>query len=162
MKFFKNVETLEDLRNQYKKLVFIHHPDKGGKVEDMQALNNEYDELYKVYKNKRKSTDGTIYTKKADTAEDVPDKFVEIINDIIKFNIKIEIIGEWVWVFNAYQCKEILKEKGFFFCSHKKAWAWAENPKKNKIKLPLEQIRNMYGSQIVKDVEQLQLITVGA
>ncbi len=41
-KFFYNVATLEDLRAQYRKLVMIHHPDKGGKTEDMQALNAEY------------------------------------------------------------------------------------------------------------------------
>lgn len=41
-KFFYNVKTLEDLRGQYRKLVMIYHPDKGGKTEDMQALNAEY------------------------------------------------------------------------------------------------------------------------
>lgn len=161
MKFFKDIETLEDLRNQYKTLVYIHHPDKGGNVEDMQALNNEYEKLREIYKNKHRTKEGKVYTKQS-TAEDVPDKFVEIINDIIKFNVRIEIIGEWIWVFNAYQCKDILKQKGFFYCSNKKAWAWAENPKTNKFKLTLKQIRNIYDSQVIKDIEQQQKITVGA
>lgn len=91
MKFFKNVETLEDLRNQYKKLVFIHHPDKGGKVEDMQALNNEYDELYKVYKNKRKSADGTIYTKKADTAEDAPTNLLKSLTILLNLISRLKL-----------------------------------------------------------------------
>lgn len=42
-KFFKNVTTLEELREQYKKLAFEHHPDKGGKNEDMQQINAEID-----------------------------------------------------------------------------------------------------------------------
>lgn len=43
MKWFNNPETLEDLKKQYKKLVFKHHPDKGGKTADMQEINAEYD-----------------------------------------------------------------------------------------------------------------------
>ena len=30
IKHFKNVETLEDLRTQYKKLAFANHPDREG------------------------------------------------------------------------------------------------------------------------------------
>lgn len=41
-KYFYNVATLEELRGQYRKLVMIHHPDKGGKTEEMQELNAEY------------------------------------------------------------------------------------------------------------------------
>lgn len=48
IKFFQNVNSIEELKEQYKKLCFQHHPDKGGKTEDMQQINAEFDELKKT------------------------------------------------------------------------------------------------------------------
>ena len=52
MKYFKNINSLEDLKKQFKKLAFKHHPDKGGDVEVMKAINNEYDMLFPIWKNR--------------------------------------------------------------------------------------------------------------
>ena len=53
MKFFKNINTLEDLKKEYKRLSRIYHPDMPtGNLEDMQALNSEFDNLFKVYQYK--------------------------------------------------------------------------------------------------------------
>lgn len=55
MMYFKNVNTLEELRKQYKELLKIHHPDNGGNVAQMQEINAEYDKLFKVLKNRHES-----------------------------------------------------------------------------------------------------------
>lgn len=48
MKYFKNVNTLEDLRKQYKELLKKFHPDNPeGSTEATQEINSEYDELFK-------------------------------------------------------------------------------------------------------------------
>jgi hypothetical protein len=52
MKYFKNVNSLEDLKKQFKKLAFKHHPDRGGDAETMKAVNNEYDMLFPIWKNR--------------------------------------------------------------------------------------------------------------
>lgn len=52
MKYFKNVNSLEDLKKQFKKLAFKHHPDRGGDAEIMKAVNNEYDMLFPIWKNR--------------------------------------------------------------------------------------------------------------
>lgn len=155
-KFFKNVDSMEELKAQYKKLAFRHHPDKGGKVEDMQQINAEYDELLKRVRNIHKSADGKTYTKKDAAGADIPDNFREIINAIISFNCRIELCGSWLWVFNAYAYKDKLKELGFFYCSAKKAWAWTDNPTNNKHKLTLEEIRRLHGSEVIKESEEEQ------
>ena len=87
-KFFENVNSIEELKRQYKTLAFKHHPDRGGKVEDMQRINAEYDELYKRVKNIHETADGKTYEKKqAESADnDMPDKFKDIINAIINFD----------------------------------------------------------------------------
>ena len=78
-KFFKNVETVEELYCQYKKLAMLHHPDHGGRVEDMQQINAEYDELKKRVGNTHKSATGETYqSENADT--NAPDRFRDIIS----------------------------------------------------------------------------------
>jgi hypothetical protein len=47
MKYFTNVKTIEELKKEYKKLALKNHPDMGGKVEDMQLINAEFDLFYK-------------------------------------------------------------------------------------------------------------------
>jgi len=51
MKYFKNINSLADLKEQYKKLAKLYHPDCGGTTEAMQEVNNEFDMLFVVYKN---------------------------------------------------------------------------------------------------------------
>ena len=48
-KYFENINTLEELRKQYKELLKLHHPDNGGNLEIMQEINTEYDRLFKVF-----------------------------------------------------------------------------------------------------------------
>lgn len=53
MKYFKNVKDLKDLKKQFKKLAMEYHPDRpNGNAEIMKIVNNEYDELFPIYKNK--------------------------------------------------------------------------------------------------------------
>lgn len=50
MKHFINVNSLEELKKQYRKLALANHPDKGGKNEVMQEINVEFDVLFKIWK----------------------------------------------------------------------------------------------------------------
>lgn len=152
IKFFENVKTVEELKRQYKTLAFKHHPDRGGKVEDMQRINSEYDELYKRVKNLHETVDGKTYEKTAET--DMPDKFRDIINAVINFECVIELCGSWLWVFKAYKHRHQLKDLGFFYCSNKKAWAWTDNPSNNRFHLSLENIRRLHGSEIINGEEE--------
>lgn len=52
MAHFTNINSLNDLKRQYRSLAFANHPDKGGSVEVMQEINNEYDMLYKIWINR--------------------------------------------------------------------------------------------------------------
>lgn len=69
-RYFINVNTLEQLRRQYKELLKRFHPDNGGSEEIMKAVNVEYDKLFKVLKDRHesKSADGQEETDKAKSA----------------------------------------------------------------------------------------------
>lgn len=59
IKYFENIlqkKHQDDfhlvLKQEYKRLAFIHHPDKGGSTEAMQNINLEYEQLAKADRTK--------------------------------------------------------------------------------------------------------------
>ena len=122
-KYFKDVNTLEELRRQYKDLLKKFHPDNAdGSTEATQEINAEYDRLFKVLKDRHesKSSDNNennaktdFNNMKYDFSEDA--KLREALQRIITFEgINIEIVGCWIWVDgNTYTYKDALKEIGF-------------------------------------------------
>ena len=130
MKYFNNVNTLEELRKQYKELLKKYHPDNpNGSTEATQEVNAEYDTLFKTLKDRHEhkteqaSDNKTDYNNmKYDFSEDA--KLRDVLQKIITFEgINIEIIGCWIWVDgNTYQYKDTLKSLGFKRASQKKKW----------------------------------------
>ena len=51
MKFFNECKTLNEVKFLYRELAKKHHPDKGGELETMQAINNEYAYAIRVIAN---------------------------------------------------------------------------------------------------------------
>lgn len=167
-KYFENVNTLEELRKQYKELLKLHHPDNGGNLESMQEINAEYDRLFKLLKNQhenncssdRSSTNTDYNNMKYDFAED--EKLREMLNKIIHFdNIDIELVGAWIWVSGStYACKKDLKELGFRWASQKKMWYWHSEAfrKRSRKTLSMDDIRNFYGSTEIKNTGRMVLL----
>ena len=52
MKYFTNVSSFDELKKQYRRLAMQYHPDRGGDVETMKEINNEYDMMFPVLKAK--------------------------------------------------------------------------------------------------------------
>ena len=42
MEYFKDCETVADIKREYRRLCSIHHPDKGGDVEIQKEVNIQY------------------------------------------------------------------------------------------------------------------------
>ena len=61
MKYFQNITSLSELKKQYRELVKNNHPDKGGDIAVMQAINNEFEKLYNVWKDRKETADTTGY-----------------------------------------------------------------------------------------------------
>ena len=156
-KYFNNINTLEELRKQYKELLKTHHPDNGGNVADMQEINAAYDQLFKGLKDKhnskteRSTKESSYENMKYDFTEDT--MLREMLYKIIGFTgITIEVCGSWIWVFNSYNYHKELKEMGFRFASKKKAWYWHSESfrKRSHNTLSMEDIRSYYGSTEVE------------
>lgn len=147
--FTPTPKTLEELKKQYRKLVFKHHPDKNGDAEKMKAVNNEYDKLFKILKDVHQTKDGETYTAKQ-TSTETADQFKDLINELMKMDdIEIEIIGCFVWVTgNTRAYKDKLKELKFQWHSKKTAWFLKpENYRcKSRKNYEFDEIREMYGT----------------
>jgi len=153
--YFKNVQTLEELRKQYKELLKKYHPDnENGSEEITKAINNEYEYLFKLLKNKHENQNAskekktTYDNRKYDFSED--EKLRDILQKVIYFSdITIEIIGNWIWIGgNTYQYRNDLKNLGFKFAGQKKMWYWHSEAfrKRSKKALSMDDIRDFYGS----------------
>ncbi len=171
--YFKNVQTLDELRKQYKDLLKKYHPDNGGSEETTKSINVEYEKLFKILKNNysrqntaegntgsNKSSYGNSYDNmKYDFAED--SLLREMLQKVIYLSdITIEIIGAWLWISgNTYQYRKELKELGFKFASQKKCWFWHSDAfrKKSHRRLSMDDIRGYYGSTEVETNGRIRL-----
>ena len=43
MKYFKDLNSMEAVKKQYRKLAMKYHPDRGGNEEVFKQINNEYE-----------------------------------------------------------------------------------------------------------------------
>ena len=151
-KFFTNCTTLEELKKEYHKLAMANHPDRGGDVATMQAINAEYEKMFEVLKNTHKTKEGKTYTK---TTNEAPTDLINLINQLLKLDgVHIEVIGSFVWLSgNTKAYKDIIKGLGFKW--HKTKIMWYKAPtdyrKYTNKNYSIEEVRNMYGVQYEAD-----------
>ena len=149
MKFFNDCKTIDEVKATYKTLAKLHHPDKGGDLATMQAINNEYSfAIAKIAKGENLSD--------AEISDIITEneKYRDAIAAIINLDgISIELVGCWIWVTgNTFPVKADLKKAGFYFASKKVAWYFrTEEYKSNSRKnYSLDEIKSKYGSQEIK------------
>ena len=152
MKWFTNPRTLEELKKQYRSLALKHHPDRGGRTQDMQEINNEYEAPFARLKNVHQNAQGEVYTQQAEPTER-PEEFIDIIEHLIHMDgIYVEVCGSWLWVTgNTRPHKDELKALSFHWSAAKSAWYFHRDGyrKRSKRKLTLDDIRAYYGSAAV-------------
>jgi curved DNA-binding protein CbpA len=159
MMYFAGIETLEELKSRYHKLVMENHPDKGGDTATMQAINAEYEKVFPKVKNYHKNKEGETYQKETN---ETAGYYMDIMEKLIKMHgIKIEIIGCFIWLSgDTKKWKEDIKALRFKWNNHKKMWYLAPSwwkPSRNKKPYDINTIRSMYGSTEVSMEEQKQL-----
>ena len=147
IKYFVNIETIEELKKAYKELAKKLHPDLGGNKEKFQEMNNEYDLLFKDLKANKKANKTNINTN---------DNFKDIINELIKYNeLTIEIIGSWLWVSgNTYPLRDMIKNLGMLWSKGRKKWYYTADTIDGKNthykKKTYDELKQSYGYSKIK------------
>ncbi len=150
MIYFKNIENLDDLRKEYHRLAFIHHPDKGGTTISMQNINDQYDRMSrKLISGNESFSEG-----RKEWEQQVSEELRERLNRIIRLpNIIIELIGSWIWITgNTFSVRDTLKAEGYTFSHPKAAWYWHKGDyfKKSGVLLSMEQMRALWGHEKIE------------
>ena len=160
MKYFKDLNSMEAVKKQYRKLAMKYHPDRGGDEETFKQINNEYEEameqarINETRKAKTKKEEDFIKSQFMNSKG-----FREKIDKLIKLDdIVIEICGTWLYISGkgTYNHKEYLKnEFGAFWSKSKKCWCISPQGKEFKKSRGykgknLNDIRNTYGSEKIK------------
>lgn len=125
MRYFTNCTTVEAAKKLYRELAFTHHPDKGGDVEIMKAINNEYAYIIALIASGAYTAPNEAkYTaEQANSIIDDSEAYQAAINAIIMLPLTIEIVGNWIWVSgNTFPYKTELKAAGYMWASAKKMW----------------------------------------
>ena len=151
--FVPTPATLDELKKQYRKLAMLNHPDRGGNLDTMKAINNEHDALFEVLKtdqNRRADADPTGRTKHT---TETPEEFRDIINALLRMGgLTVELCGRWLWISgNTLAHKDELKSNGCRWSQTKKMWSWhhaEDGAKWHKTNYTMNRIRTKYGSQI--------------
>ena len=140
-KIQKAEKPMNELKKQYFKLAKKNHPDCGGSLEVMKAINNKYDELLKTININVKPNEENIFD--AD--------FKAVIDALIKLNMKdvnIDVVGYYIWINgDTKKYKEELKALKLRWHSKRLSWyfkpVWLKS-KYNK-KASMSNLKNKYG-----------------
>lgn len=155
MEWFGSVDSLETLKGEY-----LNYLRKWKNTDTMKEINQQYEDLLislgvefnEKIEVENKELPVEKQKKKFDPSTD---RFAEMLNKIIDFNMDIEIIGQWIWCFNSRDYHEQLKELGFWFSASKKAWVFSGSKKRmihshNK----MNDIRRKWGSEQIREKEE--------
>lgn len=151
-RFFDECTTIEEVKNRFRELAKMYHPDKqGGDLVQMQIINAEYDTVIKRMLKGENLTD-------EETENEIKynEQYREAIEKIIMLpNIIIELVGKWIWVSGeTFPVRAELKAAGYEFSGSKKNWYFRTEEHRHYNKtgktLEMDEIRSKYGSETVK------------
>lgn len=158
MKYFNDCRTAEQVRSRFTELAKKLHPDCGGDAAEFRNMMDEYRKAFNMYKDIHTTAEGETYESREKTTE-TPETFSDIIEKVIHFtDVKIEIIGSWIWLSgNTMIYKDQIKEIGFWWSKTKKAWYYNGSDKRTTKRghyNNLDQLRNVWTSTEVKTEKQ--------
>lgn len=150
--YFVNVQTVEELKKMYKKLAKQFHPDLNLDTDTTKAMvdiNNEYEYLF-----------GRLVSDKDTKAgHKIDDNFRTIIDELLKYEIIIEVVGSWIWVSgNTYAIKEEIKSLGFKWSKGNKKWYLGETTGKKKGSMSWQKKVDMFGVETIKSTIKSQAL----
>ena len=153
--YFDGCETIDAVRTRYRELVKHHHPDAGGDADTMQAVNAALEAALLALHRGHTRTWKQGRAGEADDWDIGSEPFAEVLRSILDLNVTIEIIGFWVYCFDAFEVRGQLKGLGFWFSRRHRAWVYSGRSKRAiRSSCSTDAIRARHGSRTVSEREE--------
>lgn len=165
--------SVDEARSLYRKLARENHPDFGGDLRTMQAINGEYAwysaNFAKGEARQRADEAHNMGRKSAADYHDL-DNLAEVLRVKVEAllnispEIVVEVCGLWVWVTGDTRKwhEQIKAVEGMKYAHNKQAWYYAAVPSFNRKSHSMDEIRNMHGSQVFARKEEEQRMPLPA
>lgn len=160
MNYFIDCQTIEEIKKKYRKLAFENHPDHGGSTAVMQEINRQYLEALKMCDRQtsfdENGKEHTYYYNEQHERE-ILEKIAELIGLQLPDNIKIALIGKWVWIVGTQRedihSRDKLKEAGCEWHSKRRCWYWKpyEHRGRYSKNASLSDLAYKYGAKIFEE-----------
>lgn len=149
--YFEHCRDLNELKAAYKRLAMENHPDRGGDLRTMQAINMEYDAMFERLQaahNRKAERPDSKERRSTEKAE----AFRNVVAALIRLKgLDIELCGAWLWIGGeTYENREALKAAGCMYSRSKKKWYWRhaeDGARWSKGRATMGEIRRKYGSE---------------
>lgn len=154
--YFTNCQTLAELKDEYRKVVMILHPDKGGDTQAFQEMRNEFESKWEIVKNLYINKDGEVSTLKKENGER-PTEFYTIIEYLMGIEgLELSVACWFLWIEGkTYENKDKIKACPINTATHKIGFsrdknAWYIAPSwyrkfNNKAKYSMQDIKRTWG-----------------
>lgn len=160
-RFFNECLSVEQVKILYRQLAKQHHPDLGGSVETMKAINSQYHEALKNL-NGYKSTDndGKEHVYKYNMT--VEQALIDMVDQLFTLQratgveMDIYIIGTWLWIKGLTKpIKDKLMTLGCRWHSKRKCWYFHTGKwSGRRSSMSLNGLANKYGGGKIVDRDQ--------
>ena len=158
--YFNDLETVAQVKQEYRRLALLHHPDRGGDTVTMQAINAAYHEALKALDrsetvDERGETHRYYYNHTRE--QSVMDKIAETLAaKIITDDVEMILVGTWIWISGATRpIQEQLKQLDYRW--HGQRQRWYHRPPGHRSPynrgVSFEGLMATYGAQYIKPEE---------
>jgi len=124
--YFGSCPRLEDIKSKYRELALLYHPDRGGDLAIMQAINAQYHELLKGKHNTKTFNDDNkeyTYQYNENLEQIIIDMISKVLSEKLGDDVNLLLIGTWLWIVgNTKPVKDKIKALGFKWHSKKLCW----------------------------------------
>ena len=150
LELLSKAQNVEELKKMYRKLAIKHHPDHA--KDDGKAFI-DLQQAFEMLHDKLKSNDKEAWKHKESASQ-----FMDIINEIIKYNIDIEIIGSWIYV-KGTETKaikdDVLKPLKFWWSRKHLAWIYSGQQGRTRRRATKKNPREIYNVEVVRKQKAL-------
>jgi len=154
MDYFRECKTLADVKHTYRALLLLYHPDVYGPAgEDItKTIIAQYEHTIKEFMGAAFDAYEQDTGRRPNADSHI---FAEMLRKVSELNCTVDIIGYWIYAWNAYEVRETLRGWGFWFSGKHKAWIYSGGVKNKylRTKASLDDIKARYGIEHIRDHE---------